>query len=581
MAANDDLIARIADQQLGAATSLQGLFGPLSELGLADLTGARSAFDLFGQLNQDFGTTLAGELNRSVDTSPITLEALAGTPSFGAVKGAIETQFDNARQRAIDVGAPGGGLTSALGDIETDRARSTAEGLGKLGLNEQQNRLDVFNAESAQRQGILGLTGDQVGQQGTLAEGLSRLGLGEITLAEATQTGAGDILAPLGAAQAGIKNTQTIADANKKESLSGDLIDLTTVVGFGLDGDGGLFGEGGPFDLGDILKKDETPPNPNPDPDPSPGPGPNQPGPDNEDFPFPPFPVPDPSPKPPPPEPEELDREGRTAQEIADLLALSDEDFLTAERANRLGRGVTDENVSAEQREAEAREAAGPVNTRFKDLIRAGREVAVPPGISGDTNAPPDPDFTGNATTAAQVAGTVFATAGGAQATGAVTGLSSTGAGAIAAAAIVVASGIYGAAKFGQARTQAGNQFQNQAADILQSGNQVNLGGELGGGFLYQDAGRNFFIRDQDSTAILAKLQQGDVPEAVGAASVNAFELDSQGNVIAQGLFNDNPRNPGFAAGGFQAFPPGKTSFTDLDELAEIRRRANLQDNAP
>lgn len=61
---------------------------------------------------------------------------VTGTPQFAAMKSAADAQFGRARDNIIANAAPGGALTSALADLETNRALGLTQGAGTIAENE-------------------------------------------------------------------------------------------------------------------------------------------------------------------------------------------------------------------------------------------------------------------------------------------------------------------------------------------------------------------------------------------------------------------------------------------------------------
>lgn len=83
-----------------------------------------------------------GLLNKALDRvgQPISVDALAANPQFGALKAATEQQFDLARDRTLENLPRGGVLESALGNIEGARAGALTSGFGALAADELQTR---------------------------------------------------------------------------------------------------------------------------------------------------------------------------------------------------------------------------------------------------------------------------------------------------------------------------------------------------------------------------------------------------------------------------------------------------------
>lgn len=71
---------------------------------------------------------LVGQANQFLQTGDVT-----GLPQFAGVKSIAEEQFGRARDAVIAGTPEGGGLTSALAQLESDRANSLAQLVGQLG----------------------------------------------------------------------------------------------------------------------------------------------------------------------------------------------------------------------------------------------------------------------------------------------------------------------------------------------------------------------------------------------------------------------------------------------------------------
>ena len=142
--------------------------------------------------------------------APISIDTLAQNPQFGAFKDAIETQFDSARQRALESIPTGGGLFDALGGVERGRAGALTQGFGALASDEAQQR--QRNLDRA-----LGV-----------ATGVPQVALGGAQ-------GAGATFANLAGQQAQIANAQAQADSQKSGSFGQA---LGTVVAAGKGGGG-------------------------------------------------------------------------------------------------------------------------------------------------------------------------------------------------------------------------------------------------------------------------------------------------------------------------------------------------------
>ncbi len=165
------------EQALASASgSLSSQALALQQLGLPSV---RRADSLLGQLGD-----------------PITVESLARNPSFGAMKSAIESQFNNARQSAIATGGEGGALQGVLGGIEASRAGGLAQALGQLAQQEQQRRLQEIMANA---------------NFGTTLTNQSQRGF----------AGSAGAFAPLAGAQAAIAQANIAGDASNKNAKVG------------------------------------------------------------------------------------------------------------------------------------------------------------------------------------------------------------------------------------------------------------------------------------------------------------------------------------------------------------------------
>jgi len=190
---NREVDSAVEQAQVASANQLRGFGQQLFNLGAP----------LLGQANQGFSDEIA---NLTALNDPITIESLTANPSFGALKGAIEGQFSNARRSAIATGGEGGALTGVLGGLEGARAAALAQGLGGLANQEQSRRIQNIAA----RTGVLGSAG--------------QLGLGETGQAGQAALGAGGVLGQLGATQGRIAQANIAGDTQAK----GDKLDFNS-----------------------------------------------------------------------------------------------------------------------------------------------------------------------------------------------------------------------------------------------------------------------------------------------------------------------------------------------------------------
>jgi hypothetical protein len=103
---------------------------------------------------------------------------VTGLPEFAAGKSVLEPQFANARESIIANTPEGGGLTSALAQLEGDRARGLTQMTGSLASNEIDRALQLATFGAAQ--GTAGLGGAAFSQaQRAAAEAQSNAGKGQ------------------------------------------------------------------------------------------------------------------------------------------------------------------------------------------------------------------------------------------------------------------------------------------------------------------------------------------------------------------------------------------------------------------
>ena len=133
---------------------------PARQAGRSAETAARIAEEMFGQtrpLSREIIPSLTSELAENSPFAPITTESLTANPAFGAIKGATEQQFQNARENIIANTPRGGVLFDALGDLEGARAGQLSRGFGALAADElgrRERNLDrgtqIFTGGAAQ-----------------------------------------------------------------------------------------------------------------------------------------------------------------------------------------------------------------------------------------------------------------------------------------------------------------------------------------------------------------------------------------------------------------------------------------------
>jgi hypothetical protein len=107
----------------------------------------KSATGQLLDLNPAVGERLLADLESTANPAAITMDTLASNPAYGAIKNAIERNFDQARSQAFEDTAVGGALSGALGGIEGQRAGASAQGFGQLATEQQ--RLDAERAQRA------------------------------------------------------------------------------------------------------------------------------------------------------------------------------------------------------------------------------------------------------------------------------------------------------------------------------------------------------------------------------------------------------------------------------------------------
>jgi hypothetical protein len=164
----------------------------LSQFGQQQFAGGRPLLDQTNAAVSDEISNL-GALN-----DPITIDSITANPAFGAVKGAVESQFANARRSTIADSPEGGALQGNLGTLEGQRAATLAQAFGGLAATENDRRLQNLSA----RTGVLGAAG--------------QLGLGQTAQAGAALGAGGGVLGQLGANQAAIAQANIARDSNDK-----------------------------------------------------------------------------------------------------------------------------------------------------------------------------------------------------------------------------------------------------------------------------------------------------------------------------------------------------------------------------
>jgi hypothetical protein len=104
------------------------------------------------------------------------------TPSFGAMKLATETQFDNARQRVLRSTPEGGGLASALSNIELGRAGALTGGTADIYNQERGQALSLATGAPLQQStagmGQAGAIQAQIAQANAARDSAAKTGLG-------------------------------------------------------------------------------------------------------------------------------------------------------------------------------------------------------------------------------------------------------------------------------------------------------------------------------------------------------------------------------------------------------------------
>lgn len=164
------------------------------------------------------------------DVEPVTLADIQNDPRYAANKAAIESQFLQNQQLAMEQ-IPGnrfsGLLADQIGDIGRDRALALSSTLGGLTQEERARRerrrqeelalrQQAFATETARREGLLNLAAQ-------LATNQAGLGTGGLASAASTLTGAGSTLGGAGAIQQGVAREQANIASAKKEGL-GELL---------------------------------------------------------------------------------------------------------------------------------------------------------------------------------------------------------------------------------------------------------------------------------------------------------------------------------------------------------------------
>lgn len=79
---------------------------------------------------------------------PVTMENITSSPLFGGLKSSVENQFDNARNRILGQLPEGGALFGSLAANEGARGHALAAGMGALGENELNRRMQLLNMGS-------------------------------------------------------------------------------------------------------------------------------------------------------------------------------------------------------------------------------------------------------------------------------------------------------------------------------------------------------------------------------------------------------------------------------------------------
>jgi hypothetical protein len=160
------------------------------------------------------------------DVEPVTLADIQNDPRYAANKAAIESQFLQNQQLAMEQ-IPGtrfsGLLADQIGDIGRDRALALSSTLGGLTQEERARRerrrqeelalrQQAFATETARREGLLNLAAQ-------LATGQTGVGTGGVASAASTLTGAGTTLGGAGAIQQGVAQQQAEIAGAKKEGI--------------------------------------------------------------------------------------------------------------------------------------------------------------------------------------------------------------------------------------------------------------------------------------------------------------------------------------------------------------------------
>jgi hypothetical protein len=220
---------------LGEATPLRGtLFQSLGDLaGASDpyfasaLGGGQQAFTSRVPMDQR-GILFdpVDPVQAPADVEPVTLADIQNDPRYAANKAAIESQFLQNQQLAMEQ-IPGtrfsGLLADQIGDIGRDRALALSSTLGGLTQEERARRerrrqeelalrQQAFATETARREGLLNLAAQ-------LATGQTGVGTGGVASAASTLTGAGTTLGGAGAIQQGVAQQQAEIAGAKKEGI--------------------------------------------------------------------------------------------------------------------------------------------------------------------------------------------------------------------------------------------------------------------------------------------------------------------------------------------------------------------------
>nr|BAR29846.1 hypothetical protein [uncultured Mediterranean phage uvMED]BAR29907.1 hypothetical protein [uncultured Mediterranean phage uvMED]BAR29948.1 hypothetical protein [uncultured Mediterranean phage uvMED] len=160
------------------------------------------------------------------DVAPVTLADIQNDPRYAANKAAIESQFLQNQQLAMEQ-IPGnrfsGLLADQIGDVSRDRALALSSTLGGLTQEERARRerrrqeelalrQQAFATETARREGLLNLAAQ-------LASNQAGLGTGGLATAATTLTGAGSTLGGAGGIQQGVAKEQAAIASAKKEGI--------------------------------------------------------------------------------------------------------------------------------------------------------------------------------------------------------------------------------------------------------------------------------------------------------------------------------------------------------------------------